>query len=109
MHGAWAARFGTIADLGWLAVKAGKGAGPSALALALRVHATRPELQAAVATVVLERPQAKEELVAALRGAVPQAARALLEDLERREEAAFDARYGGDDEDDEGDEDDDEE
>jgi hypothetical protein len=53
VHVAWAARFGTIADLGWLAVKAGKGAGPSALALALRVHATRPELQAAVATVIL--------------------------------------------------------
>lgn len=109
----WAARFDTIADLGWLAVQAGKGAGPSALALALRVHTTRPELQAAVATVVLERPQAKEELVAALRGAFPEAARALLEELERREEAAFDARYGGDDEDDddgdEDDEDDDEE
>jgi hypothetical protein len=72
------------------------------------VHTTRPELQAAVATVVLERPQAKEELVAALRGAFPEAARALLEELERREEAAFDARYGGDDEDEDDDEDDDE-
>jgi hypothetical protein len=100
----WAARFDTIADLGWLAVQAGKGAGPAALALALRVHATRPELQGAVATVVLERPHARDELVAALRGAFPDAARALLGEIERREEAAFDARYGGGEDEDEADE-----
>jgi hypothetical protein len=107
------ARISQVGDAAWVGSQLARLGSPRAASMVLALFSQRPDMQATLAQSFLERPDARAELDASLRGPYAKAARTLLAVLDQKESDEYARRDGKpakakDDEDDEDDEDDDE-
>jgi hypothetical protein len=108
-------RIGQVGDTAWVGSQLARLGSPRAASMVLALFSQRPDMQATLAQSFLERPDARAELEASLRGPYVKAARTLLAVLDQKELDEYARRDGkpvkakDEDEDDEDlDEDDDE-